>query len=62
MFYGTSDNGDNPGLYYRMINLNHHFEVRSNGDDLSTFDNSRGAYLLDCAGNSTKYPSVIPAM
>ncbi len=62
MFYGTSDNGDNPGLYYRMINLNHHFETRSNGDDLSTFDNSRGAYLLDCAGNSTKYPSVIPSM
>ena len=62
MFYGTSDNGDNPGLYYRMINLNHHFEVRSNGDDLSTFDNSRGAYLLDCAGNSTKYPCVIPSM
>ncbi len=62
MFYGTSDNGDNPGLYYRMINLNHHFETRQNGTELSNFDSSRGAYLLDCAGNSTKYPCVIPAM
>ena len=57
----SSDNADNPGLYFRVINLDTIFELY----DDKTQVNLRGSntsYVLNVCNNSTSYPHCIPAM
>lgn len=61
MFCTHSTNKDDPGISFRIHDLNHYFNVYSEGDNYSQWDSSYSQYLLDTPGNSTGYPWIIPA-
>ena len=62
MVHSYSTNKDNPGTYFKVVDLDFEFRRRGNADSFSPFDSNYSAYLLDTAGNSTGYPFIIPSM
>jgi hypothetical protein len=62
IIFTRDQNKDDPGMYYKIIDLEFEFMQRNNGDDISNWDSNRSNYLLDAAGNSTGYPFIIPAL
>ena len=62
MFWSYSHNKDNPGLYFQVYEMPNMFAKHNNGDNWSQMDSSWSSYLLDTPGNSTGYPTIIPAL
>jgi len=60
MFWSASYNADGPGLYHKSIEIDYYLHTLNDGDTIN-LDNNYSAYLLDTMGNSTDYPTIIPA-
>ena len=61
MGVGNSENADNPGYRFRVMNLDAIFEMWADKGEV----NVRGSetnYVLNVCNNSTSYPHLIPAM
>ena len=62
MFWSYSHNKDDPGLYFQVYEMPNMFAKHNNGDNWSQMDSNWSTYLLDTPGNSTGYPTIIPAL
>ena len=61
MLLGNSENADNPGYRFRVINLDTLFELWSDKDNPNIVG-SETNYVLNVCNNSTSYPHLIPAI
>ena len=61
MLMGNSENADNPGYYFRTMNLDTIFELYHDKDQVN-IKGSDTNYVLNVCGNSTNYPQLVPAI
>ena len=61
MMIGYTENADDPGYRYRIMNLDNVFEMYHDKQQID-FVGSNCNYMLNVCGNSTQYPYVVPAM
>jgi len=61
MGLGNSENADNPGYRFRVMNLDTMFEMWNDKDSVNIVG-SETSYVLNVCNNSTSYPHLIPAM
>ena len=61
MGLGSSDNADNPGYYFRTMNLDAIFELYDDKAQVN-IQGSDTSYVINVCNNSTSYPHLIPAI
>ena len=61
MGMGSSDNADNPGYYFRTMNLDTMFELYDDKAQVN-IQGSDTSYVINVCNNSTSYPHLIPAI